>query len=201
MSKEFWNESFSDQEYIYGLQVNEFISQKAGLISAGSKIACFAEGEGRNAVHFAKSGHEVTAYDQSSVGLEKTLELARQNGVEVNTVEADLTNDKVEQEQYDAAVMVFGHVPKAGQDFLIHNMIDSVKPGGYVMFEVYSSKQLQYGTGGPKAEEMLYEPGDLLQWIQDHECLHFYYGEAVRNEGKRHSGLCHVIQGVVRKSS
>jgi hypothetical protein len=36
------------------------------------KILCLAEGEGRNAVFLAQQGYQVTAVDQSSVGLEKT---------------------------------------------------------------------------------------------------------------------------------
>ncbi|WP_373895208.1 class I SAM-dependent methyltransferase [Virgibacillus natechei] len=199
MSKEHWDNSFSDEDFVYGERENVFIHDMSGIIPDHSKIGCFAEGEGRNAIYLAKLGHDVTTYDQSTIGLEKTKKLASQNHVDVKTVQIDLTNERVKANQFDAAIMVFGHVPKADQPFLIESMIDSVKPGGYVIFEVYSKDQLEYKTGGPPSLDMLYDPAEILDWIKNYKCIHFYYGEAVRDEGKRHVGLGHVIQAVVKK--
>src|SRR5699024_11746189 len=78
MSKEHWDNSFSDKDFVYGETENEFINHKSNIIRQHSKIGCFAEGEGRNAVYLATLGHDVTAYDQSAVGLEKTNKLASQ---------------------------------------------------------------------------------------------------------------------------
>src|SRR5699024_11762202 len=64
-------------------------------------------------------------------------------------------------------------------------LIHSVKPGGHVIFEVYPEEQLAYKTGGPPSFDMLYNPIDILNWIDDYKCIHFYYGEARRDEGKR----------------
>ncbi len=199
MSKEHWDNSFSDNDFVYGERENEFINKMSNIIPEHSKIGCFAEGEGRNAVYLAKLGHDVTAYDQSMVGLEKAKSLASKHNVDVETVAMDLTKEKVKANQYDVAIMVFGHVPKKDQPFFIGNIINSVKPGGYIILEVYSEDQLRYKTGGPKSMEMLYNPIDFLKWINHYTCLHFYYGEAVRNEGKRHTGLGHVIQAVIKK--
>ncbi|HHY73287.1 MAG TPA: class I SAM-dependent methyltransferase [Bacillus bacterium] len=199
MSKEQWDKSFSDKDYIYGENENAFINNVSRIIPKKSKIGCFAEGEGRNAVYLAKLGHDVTAYDQSMVGLLKTKNLASKKNVTVETIEIDLTKEKVKTNQYDVAIMVFGHVPKKDQQFLIESMIGSVKPGGTIIFEVYSEDQLKYETGGPKSIEMLYDPADILDWIKGYKCIHFYYGEAERNEGKKHIGLGHVIQVIIKK--
>lgn len=199
MSKEHWDNSFSDENFVYGEKENIFINNKSIIIPAHSKVVCFAEGEGRNAVYLAKLGHDVTTYDQSIIGLGKTKTLASQNNVEVETMEMDLTKEKIKPNQYDAAIMVFGHVPKEDQPFLMESMIGSVKPGGYILFEVYSEAQLAYLTGGPTSVDLLYNPADILHWIKDYKCIHFYYGEAERNEGKRHAGLGHVIQVVIKK--
>ncbi|MDQ0159378.1 class I SAM-dependent methyltransferase [Alkalibacillus salilacus] len=199
MSKQMWDNSFSDDDFIYGREPNQFIRQHYSVLPEGGRIACFAEGEGRNAIFLAEQGYEVTTYDQSEIGLEKTKQLAEERGVSVRTVQKDLTVEKVDPYLYEGAIMVFGHVPKDDQAFLIKSMIDSVKLGGYIMFEVYSDDQLPYRSGGPKTEEMLYNPSDVLDWINDYKCLHFYYGEADRVEGKRHLGLGHVIQVIIQK--
>lgn len=199
MSKNHWDESFADQDFVYGEIENQFINEKSYLIPKRSQVACFAEGEGRNAVYLAKLGHDVSVYDQSTVGLEKAMKLAKNHHVNVNTFVKDLTKEKVEQHKYGAAIMVFGHVPKKDQPFLIENIIGSVKSGGIILIEVYSEQQLQYKTGGPQSLDMLFNPIDMLQWTKDYKHIHYYYGEAVRNEGKRHTGLGHIIQLAIQK--
>lgn len=200
MSKEMWNQNFSNAEYVYGEQPNEFIHNHSCVIPSSSSIACFAEGEGRNAVFLAEKGHVVTTYDQSAAGLEKTKALACKKGTSVNTVETDLTVDLHVHEAFDAAVMVFGHVSRADQPQFINNMLQSLKPGGLIMLEVYSVEQLQYKTGGPPSENLLYTPEDVLHWLKDHKVLHFYYGEAFRKEGTKHTGTGHVIQAIAKKA-
>ncbi|MBD1221616.1 class I SAM-dependent methyltransferase [Virgibacillus halodenitrificans] len=199
MSKKHWNDQFSEAYYIYGEDPNAFIKENSNRIPSHSSIGCFAEGEGRNAVYLAGLGHEVTVYDQAEEGLNKARQLADKNKVTIETKAIDLVQEKVAQNQYDAAILVFGHVPKNGQETFFTNIFNSVKPGGYILFEVYSEDQFQYKTGGPPTIENLYDPASILNWIKEYKCLHFYYGEAVRNEGSKHTGLCHVIQGIVQK--
>lgn len=198
MSRNSWDRNFSNKEYIYGKEPNVFLEEMSDLFSKNSKIACLAEGEGRNAVFLAKKDHEVTSYDISEVGLKKTKRLAKERKVSVQTVQIDLTKERIPRRTYDAATLIFGHVPKEKQDFLFRNLFESVKVGGYVLFEVYSTKQIQYKTGGPRDVSFLYHAEDLLKFVQQHEVLHFYYGETERYEGINHTGLCHVLQGVVK---
>src|SRR5690625_1079737 len=200
MSREFWDQSFSSDQFVYGETPNKFVQEMSSLIPNQSKVSCFAEGEGRNAVYLATLGHDVTSYDLSTVGLEKTKHLAGKHHVAVKTIAKDLTKDSVTPNQYDAAVMIYGHVPKSEQPFFLAQMINSVKSNGLVMFEVYSEEQLEYRTGGPRSIDMLYNPQDILQWINPHKCLHFYYGEAKRFEGERHTGLGHIIQVILQKN-
>src|SRR5699024_4183114 len=109
LSKEHWDESFSDTDYVYGEEPNVFIRQMSDWIPSSSRVGCFAEGEGRNAVYLAGKGHDVTSFDQSDIGLKKPRELADRYHVNVTTEEADLTADRVDDNQFDAVVMVFGH--------------------------------------------------------------------------------------------
>lgn len=198
MAKKTWDQSFSKKEYVYGTKENEFLKEVSYYLPKGARVACFAEGEGRNAVYLAKLDHKVTAYDLSPIGLQKTKELAKKNHVEVETVEIDLTKEEVPTHQYDAVVMIYGHVPKEDQLFLMENMKKALKPQGYIIFEVYSEEQLHYRSGGPQNKEMLYHPKDVLTWFQKEHFLHFFYGEAERIEGIRHTGLGHVIQAVIK---
>lgn len=194
-----WNQRFELDEYVYGDKPNAFIESQADRLKGKKKVVAFAEGEGRNAVFLARQGHDVTAWDYAVNGLMKTEKLADRFNVKVETSQKDLVQDPVPYEEYDAAIMVFGHFSKSDQKKVIEKMISVVKPGGVVMLEVYSEDQLRYQTGGPKTADMLYSPMDLLEWTHSYQMLHFFYGEQRRDEGKLHNGMGHVIQVIIRK--
>src|SRR5690625_5920229 len=79
--------------------------------------------------------------------------------------------------------LILCHDPKEKQYFLLDNLFQSVKKDGYVLFELYSEEQIEYGTGGPGRVEALYDAKKILTYVQEHEVLHFYYGETERFEG------------------
>ncbi|MFE1630770.1 class I SAM-dependent methyltransferase [Brevibacillus reuszeri] len=194
-----WNERFNSEEYYYGEEPNVFIQQQAFRLEPSQKVIAFAEGEGRNAVFLAKRNLEVTAIDYAESGLQKAKKLAQMHGVDIHTQKIDLMVEDVASEEYDAAIMVFGHFHKNAQTMVLNKMKKAIKPKGILMLEVFSNEQLKYGTGGPPELDMLYEPKDILAWCEDHEVIHFFYGEQERVAGKVHNGLAHVIQLVLRK--
>ena len=49
---------------------------------------------------------------------------------------------------------------------VLNKMIYTIRRGGLIMFEVYSKKQLNYGTGGPKDIHMLYYRIDILLGVK-----------------------------------
>lgn len=195
----FWNDRYKSDEYFYGEEPNTFIKEQAFRLANHNKVIAFAEGEGRNAVFLARQGNEVTAIDYSEDGLEKTKKLAEKHNVNVHTKKVDLLADSLAENEYDAAIMVFGHFHDDYKKMILGKMIQTIKPGGLIMFEVYSKKQINYGTGGPKDVDMLYDPIDILTWCEEHKVIHFFNGERERIEGKGHTGLADVIQVVIRK--
>ena len=56
--KEFWDQRYSDSEYVYGKKPNQFFKEFVDENQPG-KILLPAEGEGRNAVYAAKMNYEV----------------------------------------------------------------------------------------------------------------------------------------------
>ncbi|MCY9530312.1 class I SAM-dependent methyltransferase [Paenibacillus alvei] len=193
-----WNERYGSAEYYYGEEPNAFIREQAHHLENCRTIIAFAEGEGRNAIYLARAGHQVTAIDYSENGLNKTEKLAHKYNVRVHTKQANLLTDHIAQQEYDAAIMVFGHFHQREQGLIVNKLKQAVKPGGIIMLEVYSKEQLRYGTGGPPDIDMLYDPAGMLAWCKELEVLHFYYGEQNRVEGKGHTGLAHVIQVIAR---
>lgn len=194
-----WERIFNQETYIYGTEANQFIQEAVKHLPNEAKVAAYAEGEGRNAVFLAQKGFQVTAYDYALSGLEKTKVLANKRNVSVETKRVDLISDPLLTNAYDAAIMVFGHFPKDQQYQVLDKIVGSIKDGGLLLLEVYEDAQINYGTGGPKDVNMLYNAVDLLRWSRQYRIKHFFTGEVERYEGKLHHGLSSVVQVIIQK--
>jgi SAM-dependent methyltransferase len=194
-----WDERFNREEYVYGTAPNEFIQSK--LTDDPCHVLAIAEGEGRNAIYAAEQGHHVTAWDYSSVGLDKLQKLAVSRQVKVKTEVVDLTEPvQWPENQWDVVLNVFGHIGDAAvRQRMLNGIKRTLKPGGTYLMEVYSNRQIPYQSGGPKDIQHLYRAQEVLDAFEDWKIVHFYYGEAVRQEGKWHTGLAHVIQIAAQK--
>lgn len=84
-----WNDRYRTDEFVFGTAPNDFLAEVASRIPPGS-VLCLGEGEGRNGVHLASLGYEVTGVDASDVGLAKARTLAAARGVALETVVANL---------------------------------------------------------------------------------------------------------------
>lgn len=194
-----WDERFKQEHYLYGKEPNTFLATQLSALEQATTVACYAEGEGRNAVFLAQQGFEVTAYDYSTEGLQKTAQLAAEMNVAVATKKVDLIHDDLLSEHYDAAVMVFGHFAKRDQQAIFDKIMASLKPGGRFLVEVYEEAQLAYKTGGPPQIEYLYNAEQLQTWAQAYHIVHFFAGETERHEGTGHTGKCAVVQLIIEK--
>lgn len=194
--KNMWNERYSKQGFAYGKEPNDFLVAESTKIPPG-KVLCLAEGEGRNAVFLAQQGYQVTAVDQSSVGLEKTRVLAREKGVEVQTVEADLQNFEIEKDAWDGIVSIFAHVPSTMRKRIHTQVVDGLKSGGVFILEAFTIEQLDMDSaGGPPASQSdLFM--SLLELRQELVGLEFEIAREIKRamkNGKHHSGMGAVVQ-------
>ncbi|WP_077602958.1 class I SAM-dependent methyltransferase [Oceanobacillus sojae] len=190
-----WDELYNNQEYRYGKDPNVFVQSMLPDYPP-SDVLSLAEGEGRNAVYAAELGHHVTAWDYSSVALDKLQRLADERSVNVNTALVDLTQDPTFREnQWDVVLNVFGHIGDASaRQRLMKGIKRTLRPNGLYIMEVRSDRQLPYRADGGKDSSLLYSPYEVLDTFTDWKIKHFYYGEVERFEGKSHNGLGHVIQ-------
>jgi protein-L-isoaspartate O-methyltransferase len=110
-SADFWNDRFSNVEYVYGTRPNTFVVEAAKRwLPAAQEVLALGAGEGRNAVYLAQQGHAVTAVDYSAEGLLKTRRLAEEAGVQVEITEADVREWRPDR-TWDAIVVTFLHLP------------------------------------------------------------------------------------------
>jgi len=194
-----WNARFSEPDYIFGTAPNRFLASKAALLRAGQRALCVADGEGRNSVWLAAQGLQVDAFDFSPVAVDKARALAAAQGVRVGYEVASVDAWRWPQAAYDVVAAIF--VQFAGpamRERMFARMREALKPGGLLLIEGYTPKQLEYRTGGPSQAENLYTPALLREAFRGLEILELREYEAELDEGWRHAGRSALIDFAAR---
>ncbi len=180
-----WDERFKGKEFAFGKEPNPFLKKHIHLLPKG-KALDIAAGEGRNAVFLAQHGFDVDAVDLSRVGLKKAQKLAREIGVKINTIYADLNTYQIEKEKYDLIANFY---------FLSRSLIPKIKrglkKGGKVIFETYILEQRNIGAEGPKQARYFLKPNELLRLFKDFRIL--FYREGIFKEGGRRKAVASLI--------
>ena len=193
MSKEFWNERYSEKEYAYGIEANQFIRQELSKLQPG-KILSPAEGEGRNALYAAKLGFDVYAFDPSIEGRRKALQLAAENKVNINYQLAGYGNCQYPENSFDVLVLVFAHMPAEMRNPIHQKLITFLKPGGTLILESFSKEQINYSSGGPKDISMLFSEEELKYDFKDLTSLSVVTQTIHLSEGQFHNGKASLVR-------
>jgi SAM-dependent methyltransferase len=188
----FWDERYSSGQYIYGKEPNGFFASELRKRKPG-RILLPGEGEGRNAVHAARSGWKVDAFDQSQVGREKALAFASEEGVGINYTLSTLDTFPFLPNHYDSIGLIFFHAFGPDRRYLHRQAVSSLKPGGFILLEAFHKDQLGKNSGGPRVGEMLFDEDMLLADFTEVEPLILEKQSVVLNEGAYHQGEASVI--------
>lgn len=194
-----WNERYANEAFVYGETPNQFFKEELLKLEAGS-ILLPAEGEGRNAVFAASQLWQVNAFDQSKQGRLKAINLAEKHQVEIKYDIADFENFNSDKESYDCIALIYAHVSEIKRQVYHRLILDYLKPGGILLLEGFSKKQLGKKSGGPGQEAMLFSKEILLDDFSNLEVLKLEELDVELNEGEFHQGLASVIRFVGRKT-
>jgi cyclopropane fatty-acyl-phospholipid synthase-like methyltransferase len=195
-----WNQRYAGEAYHFGTEPNAFLLSRRELLKPGMKCLAVADGEGRNGVWLAQQGGEVLSVDSSPVALAKAQKLAGQRGVHVDFELADLLQWDWGVARFDVVAAIFiQFAPPGLREQMFANLKRSLKPGGLLLLQGYTPRQLDYRTGGPSQAENLYTETLLRTAFADMEILHLREHDSVIHEGAGHDGLSALIDLVARK--
>lgn len=186
-----WDERFAGDEYYYGTEPNALLAAALAGLPRGRGLF-LGEGEGRNAVHAARLGHEVLAVDASAVGRDKALRLARERGVTLAYLLGDVATAPWDERPFDFAALIFLHLPPDLRRAVHARVAAALRPGGALILEAFARGQLGRGSGGPQRADLLYDLSELqadfagLAWTLAEE------REVLLDESDAHRGLALV---------
>ena len=195
-----WDERYAREEYLFGTEPNEFLVTQQHLLKHGKSCLALADGEGRNGVWLAQQGLKVLSVEASAVALEKAKKLAQQRGVTIDFEQADLAHWQWGEDRFDVVAAIFiQFAPPEMRAQMFAGIKRCLKPGGLLLLQGYTPRQLEYKTGGPPVVENMYTEELLHKAFSDMEWLHFAVHDKIISEGTAHHGMSALIDLVARK--
>jgi len=192
-----WDERYGAAPTVYGFGPNAFFAQQLRGLSVG-RLLLPGDGEGRNACHAAEQGWSVRSFDASEVGVRKSRQWAAERGVQIAAEVGDCRTWEP-GEAFDVIGLFYLHLPSDMRPGFHARVTTWLKPGGRIILEGFGPGQLQYTSGGPKREDMLFTP-DMME--ADFSGLEMEQCETLQvelDEGPFHQGRAEVTRMVARR--
>jgi len=132
-------------------------------------LAC---GDGHNGIFLASKGFSVVLADRSEEALSQARLNAQAAGVSVQFLQVNLEQEGVNPLEglTFGAVLVFRYLHRP----LIPCIMKSLKQGGILMYETFTTEQARFGK--PKNPDHLLKAGELLSWFHDWEVIYTFEG-------------------------
>ena len=129
------------------------------------EIGC---GEGATSIFLAKNGYDVTAFDLSSVAVQKTKAAAIKNDVELNVFQADL-NEFLPDESFDIIFSsgTLQYLYTNRKKIFIETCQEKTTLNGINAFQTFVSKPFIPLAPDAEASENLWSSGELLLFYRD----------------------------------
>ena len=180
-----WDRKYRGEAFDDSREPNPFLKEHMRIRGTGLALdlAC---GEGGNAVFLAQQGWKTDAVDISPVGLRKARKLAREAGIKINFIQADLDFYRIPKGKYDL-ISVFYFWDRR----LLPRIKSGLKKGGKILFETYTLETLLRGLEGPREAKYLLKANELLDLFRDFRVL--FYREGIFLEAGRRKALASLI--------
>lgn len=165
-----YEDEYLTEEYYWGTEPNSACYQVLQLMPPTKhlKLLDVGCGEGKDAVFFARNGYDVSAFDITDAGIEKTRRLADKIGVHVNVFKADLLEFRLDT-HYDIIFSsgVLHYIKPEYREEIFDNYKRFTNDNGMHVFNVFVNKP--FIAPPPENEPNAYKwhSGELLTHYHD----------------------------------
>jgi 2-polyprenyl-3-methyl-5-hydroxy-6-metoxy-1,4-benzoquinol methylase len=143
---------------------------------------------------------QVVGFDVSDIALQKAKQFAIDNQVEIAYSLSDTDGFDWQENTYDAVIGIFIQFAEPQMRARIFKQVyKALKPGGILILQGYTLKQLEYKTGGPSLKDHLYTEDIIRELAKEFQILDLRCYEQELNEGARHAGISALLGLVARK--
>jgi tellurite methyltransferase len=165
-----YEEKYQKDEYFWGLEPSTMCLKVLELLppSRPLKLLDIGCGEGKDAVFFARCGYEVSAFDISDAGIEKTKRLADQARVPVRVFKANLWDYRLD-EKFDILYSsgVLAYIKPELRDEIMENYKSHVADDGLAALHVFVQKPFVARAPEKEKYSWLWKSGELFTYFHD----------------------------------
>lgn len=161
-----WDQRYAEGEYRPRVHPSPFLVEWLDRIPVGHALDV-ATGTGRNALHLAEAGFDVTAVDISEVALARGRDEASRRGLDVRWVAADLDDDPLPDDAYDLITVM-----RYRNRSLWPRLAAALAPNGWILVE-HHLRTDRPDVAGPSSPEFRLEPGELLEAFAGLRVVHY----------------------------
>jgi tellurite methyltransferase len=172
-----WDERYASGEYVGRTWPSALLERWMPRLPRGRAldVAC---GAGRNALFLAGQGYTVDAVDVSEVALERGRETAKERGLAVSFIQADLDAAPLPADRYQVIV-----VARFLDRRLCPRLAEALAEGGHLVYEQHL--QTEATVDGPRSREFRLRPQELLHLFWPLRVLHYEESLDEDREGRR----------------
>src|SRR5436190_6185341 len=163
----------------------EWIATLAMQAQTPRKALDVAMGRGRHALLLARTGFETYGVDIDVDMVTAAMQSAAREGLKIRGWCADLTAAPLPDSVFDVVI-----VTRYLQRDLFPSIKASLRMGGCVVYETFTTAQLKLGTG-PRSPEHLLHPGELRSAFDGWDVL--FYDELKVVEGERPEAVARLV--------
>ena len=165
----FYENDYQKEDYFWGVEPNPACLKIIELLppTRPLKLLDIGCGEGKDAVFFARCGYDVSAFDISEAGLDKTKRLADKAHVHVRTFRANLMDFRLD-ENYDVLYSsgVLHYTKPELRDEVMANYKSHVTDNGIVDFHAFVEKPF-VPPAPDDSYHYLWKSGQLFTYFHD----------------------------------
>ena len=160
----------NSDDYYWGVTPSQMCLKILSLMPPNQplKVLDICCGEGKDAIFFARCGYNVSAFDLTDSGVEKTKRLADKANVNVNVFKANICDYRIDC-KYDILYSsgAFHYIKPELRNEIIENYQNNTNANGLNVFNVFIDKP--FISSPPEQEEHSYfwKSGKLLSYYKD----------------------------------
>jgi len=148
--------------------IHKFLEDNYQYIPKGARVLEVGMGSGHNTVFLGSKGFKVVGLDVSSIAVLKAKSLAREKGIQIRTMVGSPETANIEEESFDAIISFYQSKRKMGKR--LHRWL---KPGGILIIESYTHKQLTKKGFEYYPKEDLFAEGELFNFFSNFKMIKF----------------------------
>ena len=169
-SRNYYDQRYRQEEYYWGFQPSDlcYLVLKSMPPIGRLRLLDLGCGEGKDAVFFARNGYDVTAFDLAESGIEKTVKLAEQIGVEVNAFVADINAFRLDT-QFDIIYSngVLNYIPPERRKAVFENYQRYTADNGINILSAFITKPFIESSPEKETNSFMWHSGELFSLYRD----------------------------------